>query len=311
MSTNPISPRWPILSLLIAATLWGVSWYPLRLLETKGLSGLWITLLVYGFALIAGLLLFNKNLKEFSKQPQILFLVAAGNAWCNVAFILAILEGNVMRVLLLFYLSPLWATLLGRWWLNERLTTMSWMTLVVAITGALVMLWDPSMGIPWPGSSADVLAITSGMGFALANASVRRLQDTSVPAKNLAAWLGVVVLCLLWLGWQGQSVPQVSTGVISSTFVVGGLLIMLMTFTVQYGVTHLPLHRSAIILLFELVAAALSSHWLSEERMSSAEWLGGMFIVFAGYLSARSQLPAPTDAVPKEPTQSKQTQRRN
>jgi len=246
--------------------------------------------MVYSVALSVGMLFYYKHLKEFSRLPHIVFLVAAGNAWCNVAFILAILEGNVMRVLLLFYLSPVWATLLSRWWLGERLTWLSWSTLVVAIVGALIMLWDPAIGFPWPQSRADVLAITSGMAFALGNAAVRKLQETSVPAKNLAAWLGVTVLSAVLLLVQGASVPQISAGVVTGTLFIGGALVMLMTFTVQYGVTHLPLHRSAIILLFELVAAALSSHWLSHERMSQEEWLGGLLIVLAGYLSARSQM---------------------
>lgn len=298
MPTNPIKNRqnrWPVVSLLLAATLWGVSWYPLRILEAQGLDGLWITLIVYSSALLLGLLLFYKHIGEFLKQPQILLLVAVGNAWCNVAFILAVLDGNVIRVMLLFYLSPLWATLLGRLWLGERLTALSWLTLAVAIIGALIMLWDPSVGLPWPRSTADVLAITSGMAFALANAAVRKLQDTSVQAKNLAAWLGVVLLCVFGIAWYGSAVPVVSLQVMSWTVGVGGLLIMLMTFTVQYGVTHMPVHRSSIILLFELVAAAVSSQWLSNEQIMPTEWLGGAFILLAGYLSARSQVPGPHD----------------
>ena len=61
-----------------------------------------------------------------------------------------------------------------------------------------------------------------------------------------------------------------------------------MTFTVQYGVTKLPVYRSAVILLFELVAGAVSSQLLTDEVMELNEWIGGGFIVLAAYLSARA-----------------------
>lgn len=284
----PRQKLFPVLSLLIAATLWGVSWYPLRLLQSQGLDGMWTTLIVYSVALLIGLFLYYKHLVYFSRQPWILLLVALGNAWCNVAFILAVIDGQVMRVLLLFYLTPLWATLLGRFWLREQLSPMSWLTLALAITGALIMLWDPAMGLPWPKSFTDILAITSGMAFAVANAAVRKLQDTSIPAKNLAAWIGVVVLSVAGILWHDSSLPLVSVNVITWTVLLGGLLIMVMTYTVQYGVTHMAVHRSSIILLFELVAGAVSSQWLSNEQLGLQDWIGGFFVILAAYFSARA-----------------------
>ncbi len=103
----------PVLSLLLSATLWGVIWYPLRLLEQGGLAGLWATLIIYTTASLLGLVLALPYLGQLGRRPWLMLLLAAAAGWCNVSFILAMLEGTVMRVLLLFYLSPVWATLLG------------------------------------------------------------------------------------------------------------------------------------------------------------------------------------------------------
>jgi len=65
----------------------------------------------------------------------------------------------------------------------------------------------------------------------------------------------------------------------------GGFLVM--TLTVQYGVTRMPVHRSAVILLFELVVGAVSSQLLTEETVLPREWLGGGMIVTAAWLAAR------------------------
>ena len=47
----------PVLVLLWAATFWGAVWYPLRLLETAGLSGLWTTWVIFATAAVMGAIL--------------------------------------------------------------------------------------------------------------------------------------------------------------------------------------------------------------------------------------------------------------
>ena len=59
-----------------------------------------------------------------------------------------------------------------------------------------------------------------------------------------------------------------------------------MTLTVLYGVTHMPVHRSAVILLFELVVGAVSALLLTDEIVLYREWLGGFMIVTAAYMAA-------------------------
>ena len=278
----------PVISLLISATLWGVAWYPLRLAENYGFSGLWTSLLIYSSALLCGSVVFWRKLAEIRQQPLLLATIALTNGWLNIAFILAVIEGNVVRVVLLFYLSPLWSTLLGWLVLKEQLTSWSIATLTVAMIGALIMLWDPALGFPWPQDHADWLAITSGMAFSMSNVLVRKLQHISVRVKTISAWFGVTVVAVLWIMLGEATTPQVETGIWVWTALIGCAMVIVMTLTVQYGVTHMPVYRSAVILLFELVAAAVSAQWLSNEVITGAEWIGGSMIVLAGYLSARA-----------------------
>jgi drug/metabolite transporter (DMT)-like permease len=63
-----------------------------------------------------------------------------------------------------------------------------------------------------------------------------------------------------------------------------------MTLTVIYGVSHMPLHRSAVILLFELVVGAISAMLLTDEQVQTQEWLGGALILVAAYLAAHAQV---------------------
>ena len=59
--TNPLRRWLPVLSLLFTATLWGIVWYPLRLLESQGLAGLWSAMISYGAALLVCLGVFVRE----------------------------------------------------------------------------------------------------------------------------------------------------------------------------------------------------------------------------------------------------------
>ena len=274
-----------VLALLAGAALWGIVWYPMRLLEETGLSGLWLTLLIYSFALIASLPVTGRKFGEIIQSPAILIPIMLAAGWTNIAFVLAILDGNILRVLLLFYLAPVWATLLGYYFLGERLIRRSWVVLILAMAGALTMLWSPEMGWPWPSDTADWLAITSGMAFAISNLFVRKGQSVSLAAKLGASWLGVVVMAVVLIVLFQQPIPEMGMTVMGGAAATGIFGILIMTTLVQYGVTHMPVHQSAVILLFEIVVGAISQQLLTSEMMTVREWGGGVLIILAAYLS--------------------------
>ncbi len=280
----------PFLALLLSATVWGVMWYPLRLFEGQGLDGLWVTFLFFAGATMVGLAVMPRHLGALRRQPWVALGIALASGWANTSFNLAMLEGNVMRALLLFYLSPLWATLMGWGFLGERLTPLSILMLAVSILGAVFMLWQPGTMIPWPSGRADWLAISSGVAFAVLNALVRQGQRLTIPAKMLVSWFGVLLVAGGWILFINVPFPPVEGGVVGAALLFGAVVIVISTLCVQYGVTHMPVHRSAVILLFELVAGAVSAELLTDEVISPREWLGGGLIVMAAVISARVHL---------------------
>ena len=281
------------MALLLSATMWGLFWIPLRWLESLGISGLLATFLIYIGTLVISLPILVVKRAEWRRQPALMLAIMISSGWCNTAFILAIIDGEIMRVILLFYLSPLWSTLLARIVLKEQLSTLSYVTLALAVIGALLILWEPQMGMPWPSSSADWLAISSGFAFAFTNLFTHMARDTSIKTKTVAAWLGVILVSGVALIFSDHTVMgSNSTGVIMA-LLIGLLFMSVMTFAVVYGVTHLPVHRSAIILLFQVVVAAISSYLLTEERLSWYEWSGGIIVIFAAYLAVTQRSHRP------------------
>jgi len=277
----------PVLSLLFSATLWGIVWYPLRLLEARGLAGLWIAVISYGAALLVSLGAMVRERRVVRGNLLPLMLLGLVSGWCNVSFIMAVLDGTIVRVLLLFYLSPFWAVCLGWVVLGERLDGRTLPVFLLAVGGALIMLWDESIGLPWPRDGSDWLAVSSGFAFALNNVLVRRMQDVGVWLKSQATWLGVVATAALWIAIDQMPGPAVDGATLLYAVLLGAAGFLVMTLSVQYGVTRMPVHRSAVILLFELVVGAASSLLLTNESVLPREWLGGAMIVAAAWLAAR------------------------
>ncbi len=283
-------PLLPVFSLLLTATLWGLVWYPLRLLEAQGLQGLWLSLSSYGAAFLIGLPWLWQSRGEWVREGPILALMTLAVGWCNVAFVIAILDGTVVRVLLLFYLSPLWALMLGWLILGERPGTSGFMVFVLAISGAVIMLWNPQLGLPWPRDEADWMAASSGLAFAFANVMVRKLKHAGMPAKASASWLGVVLVAAVWILVVHEPMPVVEGSVWLGAAMLGWFGFVIMTVTVIYGVTHMPVHRSAVILLFELVIGAVSSILLTDEQVMMQEWAGGVLILAAAWFAAHEHI---------------------
>ncbi len=279
----------PVFSLLLSATLWGLFWYPLRLLEEAGLSGLWSTLLIYAGTIPVLLYLLQGRYHEIRQAPGLMLGLALASGWCNVAFVLAVLDGNIVRVLLLFYLSPFWATLIGWWFLGEHIHRSTLVVLAIAMCGAIVMLWQTEMGLPFPETSADWLALSSGFSFALTNAFVRKAHNTSVQICTAASWSGVMLVALVLLVVFAQPLGEPSMSALLAAPLIGVVGITVMTLSVVYGVSHMPIHRSAIILLFEIIAGAVSSQLLTSEVISLQEWIGGALVMLAAFLSAKKQ----------------------
>ena len=280
----------PVLALLATAFFWGLLWYPMRWLDGHGIPGLWGTGILFCSALIVGSPMLWRYRSQIAARPVLLSGLLLANGWCNTAFILAVLDGQVVRVLLLFYLSPIWAVLLARVFLGERMPSLARVTLALAMGGALIILWQPSLGMPWPRGHADWLAISSGFGFACSNVLIRTGQDLAIGLKVVISWLGVTVLSgLLLLGGFGGHINWSITPLFVAV-ALGVFGIVMMSICLVFGVTRMPVHRSAVILLFEVMVGAVSAQLLAKEALGPREWIGGVLILGAAWLASRQQL---------------------
>ena len=124
----------PALALIFNALVWGLSWWPFRQLEAAGVHPLWATALIYTVAVAVITLARPAAWRELASHPT-LWLLVLGSGSTNAAFNWAVTIGDVVRVVLLFYLMPLWAVLLARLLLQERLTHRALLRVALALAG--------------------------------------------------------------------------------------------------------------------------------------------------------------------------------
>ncbi|HYO96159.1 MAG TPA: DMT family transporter [Polyangiaceae bacterium] len=282
-----LNPLYPVLVLLAGSTLWGLSWMPLKYFGAYGILGVSVTLVAHGSvgALATPWLLLRRA--TWAHRGGSILLLAVLGGLANLSFATAIVKGDVVRVMVLFYLLPAWGVIGGWWILGERVDRQRKLSLGLALLGAFLILGGVRVFSQSP-TWIDLLAVISGMALALNNVLFRKLRDVPVAPKIAASFVG----CLLWaapltfLGVQALPVG-VPLGVWLELAAFGLLYLSLATVCTLWGVAHMQAGKSSVLIIMELVTAVASAAVLSRQNLAPLEWLGAGAIMLAALLEAR------------------------
>lgn len=278
----------PVLGLLFNAFTWGVSWWPFRQLHHQGLHPLWATALIYLMAVLFISLWRPASWGQLLRAPTLWWLVLASGT-TNAAFNWGVTIGDVVRVVLLFYLMPLWAVLLARALLGERLTPLAGVRVMLALAGAAIVLWPQGGALPLPATLAEGLGVLGGFAFALNNVMLRREAHQPELARALAMFLGGAVvagLLALALGAQGLvAAPPAPAWPWMSGALALGALFLASNLTLQYGAARLSANATAVVMVSEVLFASVSAALLGAGQLSLPLLAGGALIVCAALLS--------------------------
>jgi drug/metabolite transporter (DMT)-like permease len=289
-------PLLPALALVLNAFVWGISWWPFRQLQAVGLHPLVATALVYLLSVLLLMTVRPRAWRAFANQP-LLWLLAAAAGMTNVGFNWAVTMGDVVRVVLLFYLMPAWTVLLAWPLLGEKPTVVSLLRVVLAMAGVAIVLKTGDSPWPLPESLADGLALAGGMSFALTNILLRKLQQVDGAPRVLAMFSGGAVmagataLLGIALGFvPAPPLPQAGWGLGLGLALSLGFLAS--NVALQYGAARLDAHTTALIMMSEVVFASLSSVALGAAELHLRTWIGGTLILVAAAWSAWPAGPA-------------------
>jgi drug/metabolite transporter (DMT)-like permease len=294
MKTN--TPSRAVFALLLCAFVGGTGWLPFRHLQALGLHPLWATVFVYVLAVVLVGAIRSSVFSVVARTPSLWALGLSFGAM-NASFFWAVSIGDVVRIVLLFNLMPMWTAILARLLLKEALTRQALLPMALALLGAAVVLWPTDLPGPWfthapiPSSASDWLGVIGGVAFALNNVLLRRGEQQSEQSQVLAMFCGgVLVAASVALGLARAAYvpwpPAIELPWVLITVVLG-FWFLIGNFALQYGASRLPANVTSVVMLSEIVFAASSSALMGASQLSMTTCLGGGLIMLAAWLSAR------------------------
>jgi drug/metabolite transporter (DMT)-like permease len=282
------------LGVLFNALIWGLSWWPFRHMDAAGLHPLWATAAMYLVTALGIVLIWRKALfgpqGAWRNKPWLWVLVLSSGI-NNAAFNWGVTIGDVVRVVLLFYLMPMWAVLFARWILKEPITRWNIVQILMALCGAsLVMQQAGTWGFPVPSGLGDWLGLLGGLTFAMTITMLKKNEQEAPWLTALAMFGGAGgVSLVLGLGLAAVGfVPWVGLPGFTSWLPVAlifGVLMVCANLTMQYGAARLKPSVTSLILLNEILFATASAVWWGDAQMTFQKALGFALIVGAALVA--------------------------
>jgi len=282
----------PSLGILIAAIMWGVFWIPVREVESVGIGAVWTSVLIFSASAIAFFPMVVIRWKIMVRGARSIVMAGFLSGLAFALYTIALNLTDVVRVILLFYMTPLWSTLLGIFILKEKLTINRVTGLILAFSGLMVVL-GAGYQIPVPSGLGDWLALLSGLIWSFA--SVKLFQGgAEMLLEKVFLFVFFALLCsiLFALLPLGQEIsipdPNLLRDVWVWVFVIA-ILMFPMTFLTIWPTTLLSPGRVGMLLMADVVAGVISAAILTDETFGYRELTGTLLIVSAGIVEVVRQ----------------------
>ena len=277
------------IALAISAGAWGIYWLPQRILEEGGLTGGWGTIaqMIIGVILLLPIAIWRKMKGKTTglEIPLTGFLIGGG----FICYALSFLLTDVVRALILFYMTPIWTTIFEILFLKKRPGLERVLTLSLAL-GGLWIVFSKQTIIPLPENSGDWLALAGG---ALFSAGLVRLEliktDGVFPIIFSFFFFGSIfniVAGFLLKEYLGP-VPPIEAFVSMALF----LIIISVFYFIPTGIvifwspSKLGAGLCSILFLSEIVVGVITSSILTNEPFGWREITGSTLIVVGGVLA--------------------------
>jgi drug/metabolite transporter (DMT)-like permease len=282
----------PSIALAFGAALWGLYWIPVRGIESGGVDAIWIGPVIFGASVLLFVPVVLLRLKNFAAHWRHTLVPGLLTGFAFALYIASINLTEVVRAILLFYMTPLWSTLLGVVVLKERLTLNRVIALLLAFAGLYVVLAIDS-GLPLPRNTGDWFALLSGVCWAVG--SLKLFQDGSqyIVEKVTIFVFFALLLSLLLVGFhQGSFSGAPDSGAFARGWYWIALVAVLMlpiVYLTIWPATLLSPGRVGMLLMVEVIVGVASAAMLSGDPFGPREAAGALLILSAATVEVMRQ----------------------
>ena len=282
MLISPPSPGFASALVFFSASLWGLYWIPLRYLGEQGVGGGWAVALLNMPAAIVLVLIVLRRWASHRGQLRRAIAIGVFTGFGLALYASGLIYSSVIRATLLFYLTPVWATLIGIVWLGERACWQRWAAISVGFGGLTLLV---SGGGPVPLNIGDLFAFFSGVFWAFGAAMIMRFGAVPVPGMTMFQFAFTTLGAIL-LGYLAGIVELPSGDAVTRVMPMATLISIVVflpaVWVLFWAQKFLFPGRVGLLMMSEVLTAVITaSLLLPEERMSMIEWIGAALIVGA------------------------------
>ena len=280
------------LACLYAGAVWGLFWIPLRALEASGMHGLWVTAVYFLVPTLCLIPIFIWRWKEFKVGGLQLQITAMLSGLALLLYTMSIVYTDVVRAIILFYLTPIWGTILARIFLRETITLQRIFAMAVAVIGALT-IFGLGIQFPIPQNVGDWMGVGAGILWAIASLRINIYKDYSAIEMTLGFFLwsfifsiiAALIFAPLYVPSFAQTLPALPLLLIFMF-----LLIMPATYASHWGPKFLSPGVVGLLFMTEIVVGSISLALLSTEPFGIREVIGILLITCASLIEPISSL---------------------
>lgn len=279
----------PLATAIVITTgaLWGFYWLPVRGIAAAGLPGPWGTLAITASALAVLFPFAVARRHQLARANRVAIVCTALGGAAFALYSVGLVHGRVAIIILLYFLTPVWSTLIARYVLGWRTTRMRVLAIVAGLAGLALMLGADG-GAPWPSGVGEWMALAAGVMWSVATTGIRLQSDLRpLPAAFIFA-LGASVMGLMLAPfldpWPGGLRMAAFDRVLGLALVTGGVWWGLSIASLMWATLRLEPARVGLLLMTEVVVGALSAAILAGEHLSPVEITGGALVLCAGIL---------------------------
>ena len=277
------------IALAISAGSWGIYWLPQRILEEGGLTGGWGTIaqMTIGVLILLPIAIWRKTKSRSTGFDLPLTGLLMGGGF--ICYALSFLLTDVVRALILFYMTPIWTTIFEILFLKKKPGVVRYLTLALAL-GGLWIVFSKQTIIPLPENAGDWLALAGGAIFAGGLIRLEIIKTDGVfPIIFSFFFYGAlfnIVAGFLLAEYLGP-MPAIESFVSMSLF----LFLISVFYFIPTGIvilwtpSQLGAGLCSILFLSEIVVGVISSSILTNEPFGWREIAGSSMIVIGGILA--------------------------
>lgn len=274
-------------TVFVTGAFWGLYWLPVRALADLGLAGAWGTGLITAATTVLLSPVAIRNRRALGRaNPLALASVALGGA-AFALYSVGFLYGRVAIIILLYFLTPVWSTLIGRYVMGWHTPRMRVVAIAVGLAGLVVMLGARGE-MPLPRGLGEWMALLAGVLWSVATTGIRIRPDLrpfeAAFVFAVGATVAAVLLATVLGPWPGRAALASPGEALVLALATGGIWWALSVGGLMWATARLEPARVGILLMTEVLVGALSAALLAGERLHPLEMVGGGLVLLAGML---------------------------